>query len=85
MSMRLMTVETTRQARACSSVANRPATIGMSADDSAPGRDELEDEVRDPEGGEERVELRPIGPTLRDDDDPDPAEDPRRRGTRRRR
>ena len=36
MSIRLMTVETTRQARACSSVANRPDTIGMSADDSAP-------------------------------------------------
>ena len=36
MSIRLMTVETTRQARGRSSVVNRPDTIGMSADDSAP-------------------------------------------------
>ena len=36
MSMRLMTVETTRHARSCSPVVNRPDTIGISADDSAP-------------------------------------------------
>ena len=31
-----MTVDTTRQARSCSAVANSAETIGMSADDSAP-------------------------------------------------
>ena len=36
MSMRLMTVETTRHARACSLVVNSAETIGISADDSAP-------------------------------------------------
>ena len=34
--MRLMTVDTTRQARACSPVANSAETTGISADDSAP-------------------------------------------------
>ena len=57
MSIRLMTVDTTRQARARSLVVNRPDTTGMSADDRAPGRDQLEDQVRDAEGGEERIEL----------------------------
>ena len=52
-------VETTRQARACSPVASRPETIGIRADDRAPGRDELEDQVRDAERGEEGVELGP--------------------------
>ena len=36
MSIRLITVDTTRQARARSSVVNRAETIGMRADDRAP-------------------------------------------------
>ena len=36
LSMSVVTVETTRQARASSLVANRPATTGIIADDSAP-------------------------------------------------
>ena len=36
MSIRLITVETTRQARCRSSVVNSPDTIGIRADDSAP-------------------------------------------------
>ena len=36
MSIRLATVETTRQARADPSVASRPDTIGISADERAP-------------------------------------------------
>ena len=43
-----------------------------------PGGHELEDQVRDPERGEERVELRERSAVADDDDRPDPAEDARR-------
>ena len=58
MSIRLVTVETTRQARSCSPVAKRPDDDRDQRRGQRPGGDELEDEVRDPERGEERVELR---------------------------
>ena len=41
------------------------------------GRDELEDQVRDPERGEERVEVGERAAVPDDDDGPDPAEDAR--------
>ena len=71
-----MTVETTRHARCCSLVVNRAETIGMSGRRQRPGGDELEDQVRDAEGREERVELGGAK-RVRDDDDPDVAEDAR--------
>ena len=46
-------------------------------------RDELEDQVRDPERGEEAVELGAGGKRVRDDDQPNPAEDARREKRRR--
>ena len=52
-----MTVDTTRHARASSSVANRPATIGISADDSAPAATSWKIRSGMPERGEERVEV----------------------------
>ena len=58
LSIRVVTVDTTRQARASSSVANRPGDDRDHRRRQRPGRDELEQEVRDPERGEERVELR---------------------------
>ncbi len=73
-SMRLMTVDTIRQARGCSSAANRADTTGINADDSAPGRHELEDQVRDAERGEERVKLGGRAEFIADDQQPDIAE-----------
>ena len=49
----------------------------MSAERQRPGGDELEDEVRDPERGEERVELAGRPERRADDDEADPAEHPR--------
>ena len=58
MSIRLITVETTRQACALLVRARAgPATIGIERRRQGPGRDELEDQVRDAERGEERVEV----------------------------
>ncbi len=71
-----MTVDTTRQARCCSAVVNRPDDDRDERRRERTGGDELEDQVRDAERGEERVEL---GRSERagDDDDADVAEDPR--------
>ena len=71
-----MTVETTRQARCSFAVVNRRRDDRDERRRQRPGGDQLEDQVRDAERGEERVELgRPEG--VADDDDPDLAEDPR--------
>ena len=76
--MRLVTVDTTRHARAL------PVGLEQRRDDrdeggrQGPGRDELEDQVRDPERGEERVESVGDVDRVGDDDEAQPAEDARR-------
>ena len=82
MSIRLMTVETTRQARSFAPLARSPDTIGISADDERARRDQLEDQVRDAERREEGVQVRRDADLVDDHDGgPSPASVPR--GTRR--
>ena len=76
MSIRLMTVDTTRQARACSLVVNSADTIGMSADDRAPAATswKIRSGMRKAaKNASSSVERERVG----DDDDPDVAEDAR--------
>ena len=74
--MRLMTVETTRHARACSLVVNRAETIGISADDSAPAATswKMRSGIRKAaKNASSSAGMERVG----DDDDPDVAQDAR--------
>ena len=78
MSIRLMTVDTTRQARG--SLVGReqaPRRSGSRADDRAPAATSWKIEVRQAERREERVELGRRAERVADDDRSDVAEDPR--------
>ena len=78
MSIRLMTVETTFQARSFAPLARSPDTIGISADDSAPAATSWKIRSGMRNAAKKASRSDAFADLVDDDDRADPAEHPRR-------